>query len=143
MEGTTCHRCGRKLKTASGGGREITLRHVSLLGKPRYIRLKPKRYHCPHCGDHPTTLQKVAWYEARSQPTTAYETQGLLSVVNSTVAEVSIKEGLGYEAVQGIRDRQVSKTVDWNEFKELAHVGLDEIALKKGHQAFFTSVTTR
>ena len=63
--------------------------------------------------------------------------------MNSTVADVSIKEGLGYEAVQGIIDRQVSRTVDWNEFKELVQVGIDEIASKKGHQAFFTIVTTR
>jgi transposase len=63
--------------------------------------------------------------------------------VNSTVADVSIKEGLGYEAVQGIVDRGVSKKVDWNEFKELAQIGIDEIASKKGHRDFFTMVTTR
>lgn len=143
LEGTDCHRCGRKITTAYGCGREITLRHLSILGKPTYIRLKPKRYQCPYCGDHPTTTQKVAGYEARSPHTKAYETQVLLSLVNSTVTDVSIKEGLGYEAVQGIIDRQVSKTVDWNEFKELAHVGIDEIASQKGHQAFLTIVTTR
>jgi transposase len=63
--------------------------------------------------------------------------------VNSTVADVSIKEGLGYEAVQGIIDRRVSEKVEWKEFKDLAQVGIDEIAAKKGHQDFFTIVTTR
>jgi transposase len=63
--------------------------------------------------------------------------------VNSTVVDVSIKEGLGYEAVQGISDRRVSEKVDWTEFKELEQVGIDEIASKKGHQDFFTIVTTR
>jgi len=33
----------------------------------------------------------------------------LLSLVNSTVVDVSIKEGLGYEAAQGIIDRRVSE----------------------------------
>ena len=98
LEGTDCHRCGKKITAAYGYGREITLRHLSILGKPTYIRIKPKRYQCPNCGDHPTTTQKVSWYEARSPHTKAYETHVLLSLVNSTVADVSIKEGLGYEA---------------------------------------------
>lgn len=143
LEGTDCHRGGKKITAAYGYGREITLRHLSILGKPTYIRIKPKRYQCPDCGDHPTTTQKVSWYEARSPHTKAYETHVLLSLVNSTVADVSLKEGLGYEAVQGIIDRRVSEKVDWHEFKEIAHVGLDEIAPKKGHQDFFTIITTR
>lgn len=57
--------------------------------------------------------------------------------------DVSIKAGLGYEAVQGIIDRRVSKEVEWDEFKELEQVGIDEIASRKGHQDFFTIVTTR
>ena len=143
VEGTPCHRCGKKITAAYGGGREITLRHLSILGKPTYIRIKPKRYRCPYCGDHPTTTQKLSWYEARSPHTKAYETHVLLNLVNSTAADVSSKEGLGYEAVQGIIDRGVSEKVDWNEFKELEQVGIDEIASKKGHQDFFTIVTIR
>ncbi|HJW28380.1 MAG TPA: ISL3 family transposase, partial [Saprospiraceae bacterium] len=143
VEGAHCHRCGKKITTAYGCGREITLRHLPILGKPTYIRIKPKRYQCPYCGDHPTTTQKVSWYEARSPHTKAYETHVLLNLVNSTVGDVSIKEGLGYEAVPGIIDRWVSKKVDWNEYKELEQIGIDEISAKKGHQDFFTIVTTR
>jgi transposase len=63
--------------------------------------------------------------------------------VNSTVSDVSRKEGLGYEAVMGIIDRQVSREVNWNEFQDVEIVGLDEIALKKGHQDYVTIVTAR
>jgi transposase len=143
VEGTDCHRCGNKIKQAYGDGREITLRHLSILGKPTYIRITPKRYQCPYCENHPTTTQKLSWYDSRSPHTKAYETHVLLNLVNSTVADVSIKEGLGYEAVQGIIDRGVSEKVDWNEFKELEEIGVDEIARKKGHQDFITLVTTR
>ena len=143
VEGTHCHCCGKKITASYGYGREITLRHLPILGKPTYIRIKPKRYQCPDCGDHPTTTQQVSWYDARSPHTKAYETPVLLNVVNSTVVDGSIKEGLGYEAVQGIIDRRVSEKVDWNEYKELEQVGIDEISAKKGHQDFFTIVTTR
>ena len=69
--------------------------------------------------DHPTTTQKLPWYDSRSPHTKAYETHVLLNLVNSTVADVSIKEGLGYEAVMGIIDRRVSEKMDLDEFKEL------------------------
>ena len=143
VEGTHCHCCGNKIKQAYGEGREITLRHLSILGKSTYIRITPKRYQCPYCENHPTTTQKLSWYDARSPPTKAYETPVLLNLVNSTVADVSIKEELGYEAVQGIIARRVSEKVDWNEFKELGDIGIDEIARRKGHQDFISLVTTR
>ena len=143
VEGTHCHRGGKRITAAYGCGRGITLRHLPILGKSSYIRIKPKRYQCPDCGDHPTTTQQLAWYDSRSPHTKAYETDILLNLVNSTVAEVSIKEGGGYEAVQGIIDRWVSERVDWNEFKELKQMGIDEIAGKKGRRDFFTIVTTR
>ena len=52
--------------------------------------------------------------------------------------DVSIKEGIGYEAVMGIIDRHVSPEVDWSEFEDLEIIGVDEIALKKGHRDFVT-----
>ena len=46
LEGTECHRCGKGITMAYGYGGEITLRHLSILGKPTYIQIKPKRYPC-------------------------------------------------------------------------------------------------
>lgn len=143
LEGTHCHQCGKKITNSQGYSREIVLRHLSILGKPTYIRISPKRYQCPDCQDHPTTTQKLAWYDARSPHTQAYETHVLLSLVNSTVSDVSIKEGLGYEAVEGIIDRRVSEEVDWKDYPAIEIVGIDEISLKKGHQEFVVVVTAR
>ena len=65
----------------------------------------------------------------------------MLSLVNSTVMDVSLKERIGYEAVMGIIDRHVSPEVDWSEFEDLEIIGVDEIALKKGHWDFVTIVS--
>lgn len=105
--------------------------------------MKPKRYQCPYCSDHPTTTQHLSWQEERSPHTKAYDTQVLLNLVNSTVADVSVRERLGYEAVQGVIDRWIREKVDWSEFQDLEQMGIDEIAIKKGHRDFFTIVTTR
>lgn len=143
IEGTECHICGQKITNFYGQDREIVLRHLSILGKPTYIKIRPKRYRCLNCKEHPTTTQKLPWYEPRSPQTRAYETHVLLSLVNSTVTDVSIKEGIGYEAVIGIINRYVSPEVDWNEFEDLEIIGTDEIALEKGHGDFITIVSTR
>ena len=143
VEGTHCHCCGNKIKQPYGEGREITLRHLPILGKLTYLRITPKRYQCPYCPDHPTTTQHLSWHEERSPNTKAYDTHVLLSLVNSTVSDVSLKEGLGYEAVQGVIDRRIREQVDWSEFQDIAQLGIDEIAIKKGHRDFFTIVTTR
>jgi transposase len=91
LEGTCCHRCGGKITDSYGCDREITLRHLSILGRPTYIQIRPKRYRCRSCFDRPTTTQKLSWYNAKSPHTKAYETHVLLSLVNSTVEDVRIK----------------------------------------------------
>lgn len=143
LEGTYCHRCGQKITDSYGDDREITLRHLSILGRPTYIQIRPKRYRCRSCSDRPTTTQKLSWYDARSPHTKAYETHVLLSLVNSTVEDVRIKEGLGYEAVMGIIDRHVSEKVDWSQLSELPIIGVDEISLKKGHRDYVAIITAR
>jgi len=141
IEGTACHICGQEIAECYGENREIILRHLSILGKPTYLKFRPRRYRCSHCKAQPTTTQKLPWYEPRSPHTRAYENHILLGLVNSTVMDVSIKEGIGYEAVMGIIERHVSPEVDWSEFEDLEIMGADEIALKKGHRDFVTIVS--
>ena len=73
IEGTVCHVCGQKATDIYGEDRQITLRHLPILGKPTYLKIKPKRYRCLHCKEHPTTTQKLPWYASRSPQTQAYE----------------------------------------------------------------------
>lgn len=54
-----------------------------------------------------------------------------------------MKEDIGYEAVMGIIDRHRQSEVNWDQCSRLDVVGLDEIALKKGHRNFVTIVTGR
>jgi len=42
LEGTYCHQCGQKITDSYGHDREITLRHLSILGRPTYIQIRPK-----------------------------------------------------------------------------------------------------
>jgi len=67
----------------------------------------------------------------------------MLQLVNSTVADVSVKERVGEDAVKGAIERCIRDKVDWDRFKELNIIGIDEIALTKGHKNFAAIISTR
>lgn len=142
LEGTRCQYCRRKLTQFHGHGRWIKLRHLPILGRRVYIRLRPKQYVCPDCGDKITT-QQPDWYEAKSPHTKAYDEYLMLSLVNSTVEDVSRKEGLGYDAVQGGVRRCLKAHVDWDEVTELRVLGIDEIAMRKGRKHYVAIITSK
>ncbi len=143
VEGTLCHRCGKMTTQFYGEDREITLRHLPILGRKTFIHRRPKRYQCLHCDGNSTTTQTLSWYTPRSSFTKAYEKQILLSMVNSTVQDTSIKEDIGYEAIMGIIDRSIEREIKWEDVPRLEVIGLDEISLKKGHRDFVAIITGR
>ncbi len=142
-ESTRCHCCGRTIDKPYGHSHEIKLRHLSIFGRNTYVVMRPKRYQCVHCSGHPTSTERCSWYDPKSPHTKAYEERIVLLLVNSTVEDVSQKEAVGYDAVLGIIERQVDGQVDGSVIKRLDVIGIDEIALKKGHQDFVAIVTTR
>ena len=142
LKSTVCRICGREITQFHSHGKWIQLRHLSILGHRVYIRLRPKRYECPYCSGK-TTTQKLDWYEANSPHTKAYDQHLMLQLVSSTVEDVSRKEDVGYDAVEGAIDRCVHSTVNWDEFDELSIIGIDEIALTKGRRNFVALITTQ
>ena len=148
LEGCQCKHCQREIKAFHQRDEWITIRHLSILGRPTYIRMQPKRYNCGRCAHRQgkkkvTSTQQMRWHQAKSPNSRPYEQQVLLQLVNSTIEDVSIKEGLGYDAVEGIVERHISPKVDWTQFKKLEVLGIDEIALKKGHQDYVALITAR
>ncbi len=146
LESATCQQCGGAISKFHSHDRAITLRHLPILGHQVYIRLRPKRYECPFCStkDHrKISTQHLSWYRPKSPHTKAYEEQVLLQLVNSTRQDVVLKEKLGYEAVVGIINRHIGTQVDWSNFDRLEVVGIDEIALKKGHNDYVVIITAR
>jgi transposase len=142
QDGTTCQHCGRKITKFHGHGRWIELRHLPILGHRVYIRLRPKQYECPHC-DNRITTQALDWYETKSSHTKAYDHHLMLQLINSTIEDVSRKEDVGYDAVEGAIERCIQTNVNWDEFEELSVIGIDEIAMTKGRGNYVALITTQ
>jgi transposase len=141
--GTSCRKCGKWITKLHGRDEWVTIRHLPVFGRPTYLRYRPNRYQCQDCEDHPTTTQKLEWHDTNSPHSFAYDDHILLQLVNSTIEDVSIKERLSYDNVAGALERRIEASVDWSVMGEIEILGLDEIALKKGHRDYVTLVTGR
>lgn len=141
--GTQCRKCGKWITKLHGRDEWVTIRHLPAFGRPSYLRYRPNRYQCQDCEGQPTTTQRLEWHEANSPHSFSYDNHILLQLVNSTVEDVSIKEGLSYESMAGTMERRIEARVDWSGIVEIKTLGLDEIALKKGHRDYVTLVTGR
>ena len=64
-------------------------------------------------------------------------------LIGSTIADVLRKAGLTYAVVLGAVERHVAGAVNGDALPSLGVIGLDEIALRKGHAHFIVLVTQR
>jgi transposase len=143
VDHTTCARCGRTITTRHGTDAPRLLRHLPIFGRPVYLRIAPKRFRCPFCDDHPTTTQVLDWYDPRALHTKAYERHLIVQLINSTLTDVVAKEDVTYDALRGILDRWIATTVDWTTLPPFTTLGIDEIALTKGHHTFVAVLSGR
>ena len=143
LTSTSCRRCGRIITEQHGEDRPRLLRHLPILGRVVYLRIRPKRFRCPFCDDHPTTTQELDWYDPNALHTKAYERHLIVQLVNSTVTDVVAKEDVSYDALLGILDRWIATTIDWSALEPFTVLGIDEIALSKGHRDFVAVLTAK
>jgi transposase len=107
------------------------------------VHYRPKRDQCPSGENHLTTRQQLSWHEPHSPHPKAYDEYLLRALVNSTVQDVSRKEGIGYQRVAGVIERCSARQVDWTQYRRLGVIGLDEITRLKGHGDFITIVSAQ
>jgi transposase len=138
-----CYKCGNEATKVYSNAETILLRHLPILGHEVYIRIIPVRYQCEYCNDKTTTTEQASWYNRRSKFTKAYEEYLMKMLINSTLTDVSRKENVTTDGMEGALNRQIESKVNWNEFDKITILGLDEIALKKGHKDFVVFVSAQ
>jgi transposase len=72
--------------------------------------------------------------------TREYENYCLKFLINSTIKDVSEKLNTTEEVVEGIINRNIKTNINWADVKPTI-MGLDEIALRKGHSHYLTIVS--
>ncbi len=66
-----------------------------------------------------------------------------MQLVNSTIDDVCQKEDTTPDAVLGMIERWLASEVEWAKLPPFTILGIDEIALKKGHRDFVVIVSAR
>ena len=122
-KGTASRKCGRWITKPHGHDEWVMMRHLPAFGRATYLRYRPKRYQCQDCEDHPTTTQSLEWHDANSPHSFAYDNHILLQLVNSTVEDVSFKEGLSYASMLGTLERRMDASVNWTTMAEMVRLG--------------------
>ncbi len=141
LSSAVCKRCGREIEDLHGLGEPIRLRHLPIFEQSVFLELRPKRYRCRYCERRPTTTQRCGWYDERSPNTRAYEQMALRLLVNSTLADTARKLSVSEETIEGILDRYIETKVNWDQYSYLGLIGIDEVALKKGHRDYVAIIT--
>ena len=140
---TACHKCGQLTNKRYGFGETITVRHLSILDTPVYLRIRVARYECQRCDDHPTTSEQYDWCERKSKTTKGLDRYINRQLIHSTIEDVGKKEHVSSEIVESTLNRGVNIAVDWSMYTNLATIGIDEIAVKKGHNDYLTIVSVK
>ncbi len=143
LTSTTCRRCGRTITERHGTDDPRLLRHLPILRHVVYLRIRPKRFRCPWCAGHPTSTQLLDWYDPQALHTKAYERHLILQLVNSTITDVGVKEDVSDDALVSILDRWIAASVDWDALPPFTTLGIDEIALRKGHRDFVAVISAQ
>jgi len=142
-DSVACRVCGKRIYKRHASDRDRKLKHLPVLGDQTFIIYSPNRYICEDCEDHPTTTVKPSWHSTNGSHTTAYENHLLMEMVNSTIADVAVKECSTEESILGVVERRVEGNVDWENINYLGVIGIDEISLKKGYRDFVTIISNR
>jgi transposase len=143
LTSTSCRGCGRTITQRHGLDEPRLLRHLPILGRVVYVRIRPKRFRCPYCDDHPTTTQTLDWYDPNALHTKAFERYLIVALINSTLSDVEAKEDVTTDALIGILDRWIASTVEWSALEPFTILGIDEVALLKGHRDFVAVISAR
>jgi len=64
-------------------------------------------------------------------------------LINSTIEGVSKTETISSDIIQRAVDQNINQAVDWTKVQSLETIGIDEIALRKGHDSYVTVISAK
>ena len=111
--------------------KERWVRDLPWAGKHCALVLPARRFQCDHCR-RPFT-ERLAAIAPHARCTRRYEDHLVEQCRGTTIQAVHRREGLGYKAVEGIYYRLAAKRHSAPTLDAVRRLGIDEIALKKGH----------
>ncbi len=137
---TNCRKCGKVIHHAHGHCQESVIEHLPILEQRVFLHVKWPRCQCLSCDGTPTTSFRPSWLSKNGRQTIPYEDYCLKWLINSTIKDVAEKLNTTEEIIEGIISRRVETDINWALISP-TKIGLDEIALRKGHKQYLTIIS--
>jgi transposase len=132
-EVAVCPRCGQ-VATGVHERQERCIRHRSLWGKATFVHFPARRFACETCGK--PFSEELSWIESQRRESAAYELYIYQECQQMTQAALAQREVLHPETVKLIFERWAKRAEAQQKRPAVRTLGIDEIALRKGHQHF-------
>lgn len=135
-----CELCGREEPATYEYRKTVyVVRDLDLWGQPSFLIFQPCFHRCSRCGhrqEHfaPFKRKKVMY-------TYRFEEYVLRMLIGSNEKEVAGRLGISAETVALIVENQLKDDKQIDPERVIAHVGFDEISLKKRHKLYVTLMT--
>jgi len=133
-----CPHCGHKIERINQVEYRL-IRDLSIVGKPVFLRVPRRQFHCFNCGKFVT--ERLLFINGHHRYTSRYEKWIYEEVKKTSVEQVSRNEGLSSSTVNSIfkkeAEGELTQKKCWGDLKRLS---LDEFANRKGYKNFVTTV---
>lgn len=109
-----------------------TVRDLSITGRAVSLELEERQFYCPDCQGY--FSERFSFVEPNRTTTRRYEAYLFLRCQKATIVDVAVQENLLWDVVEAIFHRQAAALTSQRE--AVRWLGIDEIALRKGHKAY-------
>jgi transposase len=108
------------------------VRDLSITGRDVYLELEERQFYCPDCDRY--FSERFSFVDPNRTTTTRYEAYLYRRCQKATILDVAVQENLLWDVVQAIFQRQAESLT--SQFDSVRWLGIDEIALRKGHKNY-------
>ena len=134
-----CKKCGSKKVKVEETLPKRVIRDRDIFGKQCYIIIHPRRFRCLQCDNRFT--EEFDFLDPRKSYTKRFA-EWIHTIAQKTDIDfVSKLEGIGYKKAEGIFYTLSKEKIKTKRDLKFFKIGLDEIAMKKGHKDFITIIS--
>jgi len=108
------------------------LKNVPIGSRSTYLVLHLRIFECENCGEQFQESRKVA--RPRKSYTKRFENLVWTLSQSMTLSDVARFLDVGWDLVKGIVKRRLARLASKRKWKDLTHIAIDEIAIKRGHR---------
>jgi len=138
-DGGVCNKCGSKKVKVEETLSKRVIRDRDIFGKQCYIIIHPRRFKCLNCENRFT--EGFDFLDPRKSYTKRFA-EWIHKIAQKTDIDfVSNLEGIGYKKAEGIFYRISKERINLKKELSFTELGIDEIAMKKGHKDFITIIS--